>query len=219
MEHLMRPRFLLIIPLFLFSTVLFSTACERDLPDEVEEALPAAPEEDEESAADPEEARFEEAPADDPRREEAMAAIFELRDTLMGRVMSVASEEGFPAAVTVCKEEAIALTEEVAEKHGLALGRTSEQLRNPDNQPPDWFADLSANVNVAARFQEAETGELRGVAPIRLAAGCTNCHGATDQLAEGVPEALALHYPDDQATGYEEGDLRGYFWVEVPADR
>jgi hypothetical protein len=28
--------------------------------------------------------------------------------------------------------------------------------------------------------------------------------------------ALAARYPDDRATGFAPGDLRGWFWVEVP---
>ena len=32
-----------------------------------------------------------------------------------------------------------------------------------------------------------------------------------------VREALATHYPADQATGFQTGDLRGWFWVTVPA--
>jgi len=31
-----------------------------------------------------------------------------------------------------------------------------------------------------------------------------------------VREQLSTHYPDDAATGYQAGDLRGWFWVEVP---
>jgi len=27
---------------------------------------------------------------------------------------------------------------------------------------------------------------------------------------------LAAKYPMDQATGFKEGDLRGWFWIEVP---
>ena len=27
---------------------------------------------------------------------------------------------------------------------------------------------------------------------------------------------LAKEYPADQATGFKENDLRGWFWVEVP---
>lgn len=158
----------------------------------------------------------QEAQAPDPRQETAMAAIFDLRDTLLARVMTVARAEGFPAAVAVCYDEAIPLTEEIAQKHGVALGRTSDKLRNPDNNTPSWLSDLTPHASEGPYFTIADSGELRGVAPIRLAEACTHCHGQADKLADGVSAELARLYPNDQATGYAAGDLRGYFWVEVP---
>ena len=35
-------------------------------------------------------------------------------------------------------------------------------------------------------------------------------------LAGEVKNELASLYPNDQATGFKEGDLRGWFWVNVP---
>jgi hypothetical protein len=37
-----------------------------------------------------------------------------------------------------------------------------------------------------------------------------------DQLSPEVRAALAEQYPDDQATGFEVGDLRGAFIVTGP---
>lgn len=194
------------IPLLLLSV----SACDRERVDPPPEPTVTTGAPVKEAAAADGEASIEE------RREHAMEAIFELRDTLMGRVMSVAADEGFPAAVDICNKEAIPLTKEVAERYEVRLGRTSEKLRNPENTAPSWVADLAQRAQAGPAFEEIE-GTLRGVAPIRLAEGCVNCHGQPDQLASGVAQALATHYPDDQATGYAEGDLRGYFWIEVPS--
>jgi len=46
---------------------------------------------------------------------------------------------------------------------------------------------------------------------------CVVCHGDPAQIPDAVLAALAARYPDDRATGFAEGDLRGWFWVEVPA--
>jgi hypothetical protein len=43
---------------------------------------------------------------------------------------------------------------------------------------------------------------------------CLTCHGNGDQIPKEVTEALAKLYPDDQATGYALGDLRGALIVE-----
>ncbi|MBS0204581.1 MAG: DUF3365 domain-containing protein [Planctomycetes bacterium] len=44
---------------------------------------------------------------------------------------------------------------------------------------------------------------------------CLACHGPKDQIADDVQEQLTRLYPDDQAVGFNEGDLRGWFWVDV----
>ena len=49
-----------------------------------------------------------------------------------------------------------------------------------------------------------------------MQAACLACHGPAEQIAPDVKELLAREYPSDQATGFQEGDLRGWFWVEVP---
>ena len=43
---------------------------------------------------------------------------------------------------------------------------------------------------------------------------CLACHG--EHPAEAVRERLAALYPEDNASGYREGDLRGVFWAEFP---
>ena len=203
------------LTLLLAISLIALAACEQETPDTEE---PPAEEEPAEEVPEPHEDEPEEA-AEDPRQQQAMAAIFDLRDTLMGRVMEVATEESYEAAVHVCRDEAIPLTEEAAQRHDVELGRTSDRLRNQDNTAPDWFDELADQATEGPHFAEGPAGELRGVAPIRLAEACANCHGTEDQLADGVAEALDAHYPEDQATGYEPGDLRGFFWVEVAADQ
>ena len=44
---------------------------------------------------------------------------------------------------------------------------------------------------------------------------CLACHGAPEQIPAEVAAILAERYPDDQATGYAVGDLRGALWAEV----
>ncbi|MFB6262906.1 MAG: DUF3365 domain-containing protein, partial [Bradymonadaceae bacterium] len=65
------------------------------------------------------------------------------------------------------------------------------------------------------RGPERQIGYLK---PIELKGLCVNCHGTRDKLAPGVSEKLAKYYPEDRATGFEVGDLRGWFWVEVGSD-
>jgi hypothetical protein len=125
---------------------------------------------------------------------------------------------GGPAkAIEVCSEEAPQIAAAVAEEHHVAIGRTSFQLRNPRNQPPAWARPLIEQRPTDPRFVELPDQRTGALLPIRLQAQCTACHGPRDQISPEVRDQLDRLYPEDEATGFQEGDLRGWFWVEVPA--
>ena len=44
---------------------------------------------------------------------------------------------------------------------------------------------------------------------------CVTCHGAKESFSPALIGALAERYPSDQAVGFAEGDLRGWFWAEL----
>jgi hypothetical protein len=120
------------------------------------------------------------------------------------------------AAIAVCQSEAPNIAETVGREQGVRIGRTSDRLRNPRNQPPDWAVSPLANWPAEPVFLAARDGRLGVLLPIRLRPQCQLCHGSPDKISAPVRDALASRYPQDQATGYTEGDLRGWFWVEVP---
>ena len=63
---------------------------------------------------------------------------------------------------------------------------------------------------------QLDSGNLGALFPIRLDVKCLMCHGQPDDILDEVKPELAKRYPDDAATGFKPGDLRGWFWVEVP---
>ena len=107
---------------------------------------------------------------------------------------------------------------EVGAERKVEIGRTSDRLRNPGNAPPAWAR--SAVERLAGR-PAAEVGPLAvdlgdrvGVLlPIAVKSACLGCHGPAAGLSPKVKEALAAAYPADRATGYAEGDARGFTWV------
>jgi hypothetical protein len=59
-----------------------------------------------------------------------------------------------------------------------------------------------------------DLGDRVGVLlPIAVKSACLGCHGPAAGLSPKVKEALAAAYPADRATGYAEGDARGFTWV------
>ena len=148
------------------------------------------------------------------QRDRALAARDALMGKLKSRLMEVVSKEGFPAAISVCKEDAPRLAKEISEEQGLSIGRTSHRLRNASNQPPAW-AEALVKDKVAGPTYLISENSLAALLPIPTGPLCLNCHGTKDGIAADVLAALQKEYPEDEATGFEEGDLRGWFWVEV----
>jgi hypothetical protein len=159
--------------------------------------------------------------AEAPKLDEGMKTAERARDALakrmMGRVMEAVAEGGHANAVEVCSKEAIPITRAVGAEFGVKIGRTSARVRNPENRDaPRWAeAMLEDEPKVAVQSRDQD-GTLHAIFPILLAEPCLKCHGAEDELAPGVKGALARLYPDDEATGFSVGELRGWFWVEVP---
>ncbi|MEO1246760.1 MAG: DUF3365 domain-containing protein [Pseudomonadota bacterium] len=126
------------------------------------------------------------------------------------------------SAVEHCRLEAPALAESYSTKN-LRLGRSSHRLRNPANAAPEWLEAVIDRYlgNPSARAPltaELEHGVRGYVEPIVMQPLCLACHGPA--LPPELEAEIDEHYPDDRATGFEAGDLRGVFWVEfTPAQR
>jgi hypothetical protein len=96
------------------------------------------------------------------------------------------------------------------------IGRTSAKLREPANAAPSWAVGPRNDQPGEQRLSANTGGSLGVTLPITLAANCLAFHGSPDTIDPVVTAAHAAKYPKDQATGFKEGDLRGWFWVEVP---
>jgi hypothetical protein len=152
------------------------------------------------------------------QRERALAAKKERGELgLMKRLREALAAGGPAAAIDECKLAAPGIADEVSRQRGLRIGRTSFKLRNPDNLPPSWAAALVERRVAEATFLAHPDGRLAAFLPIKLAQLCTKCHGDPAELAPEVRDRLAERYPTDQATGFRPGDLRGWFWIEVPS--
>lgn len=152
-----------------------------------------------------------------PPTEEQQAQLVAARDALMQRLggrLTEAMAESPSAAIGVCADEAVPLTRAVAEEHGVRMGRTSHRLRNPGNTPPAWAAELLADLPAEDVFLTGPGRETRAFLPIKLQDRCIICHGDADEIPDLIRPALEEHYPDDEATGFSPGDIRGYVWVE-----
>jgi hypothetical protein len=157
--------------------------------------------------------------------ERARGAVGSMGSHLMGALMENLEAGGPVNAVRVCSE--IAPT--VAAEHsgdGLSIRRVSTKVRNPADSPDayeravlDRWAALSGTGELPVESAEMVTSNgrrvLRYMKPIIVMRPCLTCHGDPASMQPELKSLLEERYPDDQATGYEEGDLRGAFSVTV----
>jgi len=167
-------------------------------------------------ALSPEEVSAELAPAV-ARGEAAMNA---LRERLFARLNELLVQGGPVSAIRVCRKEAPVIAKELGETHRVELGRTSHRLRNAANAPRPWAADyLLASAGKKAGEVDPvvfDLGDRLGMLrPIGVMPACTRCHGAVEGIDQDVRREIERSYPNDQATGFSPGDLRGFLWVEV----
>ncbi len=153
-------------------------------------------------------------------------AIQKFASTLQGELMSAMQSGGPTEAIQVCNERAPEIARDISAETGIEIGRTSLKLRNQNNAPDRWerltlqgfeaqhaagtpAADLPPRFGVV----EAEDGEprFRFMAAIPTGGACLTCHGS--EVSGDVKHALERLYPEDQATGFREGDVRGAFTV------
>ncbi len=149
------------------------------------------------------------------QQELILTATNALAAELMGELTAALDAGDASAAIAVCRKKAPTVAAHVTEVYGLEIGRTSYRLRNPANVAPSWADAYIADLVEDPTYVAGPNGELGALLPVRLRAECQMCHGPAEEIDEEIMAALAENYPDDQAVGFVEGDLRGWFWVEA----
>ncbi len=153
------------------------------------------------------------------QKAKAVAAKEAMFNQLLSRLMKEIGTGGPGQAISVCQQEAPKIAQQIAKEHALTLGRTSAKLRNTKNTPPGWAKAHVEQENAVPAHFVSSRDDLGVLLPIKLQQPCLLCHGPTERIPPEVKDALAKLYPKDQATGFQENDLRGWFWIEVPAKK
>jgi hypothetical protein len=134
----------------------------------------------------------------------------ELKSALMAGM-----EEGPATAIEVCSQDAPGIAAKLS-VDGVLMGRSSHKLRNPDNAAPEWLAPIidvyaSREGELEPVVVKLDDGRHGYAEPIRVQPLCLTCHGKV--VHADVADRIEALYPDDEATGFSEGDFRGVFWV------
>jgi hypothetical protein len=159
-----------------------------------------------------------------PAVQRADMVIITLQAALISELRRRLDVVGPAEAMNSCHLAAIPVEQRAGRYDGVAVGRTSARLRNPANAPREWASPIvqryADNPRAKVDGFVVDLGDRVGVLrPIREQPICQSCHGPERTLGPGVRVLLARRYPLDQAVGFHEGDIRGWFWAEVPTPR
>ena len=156
--------------------------------------------------------------------QKSAAAADLLFQRLSGELATALANGGPAAAVVICKDRAPAIAAEIQGATGVDIERTALRVRSPANAPDAW--EMATMRSFIARHDAGEewaamsatrieSRQLNWMRPIPLGGMCATCHGDPATFTHDTRLALREAYPDDQATGFKPGDLRGAFTARV----
>jgi hypothetical protein len=150
--------------------------------------------------------------------------------SLQSELKNAIESGGFEKAMDVCNLKAIPLTEivERSTDRQVKIKRTTYKNRNKLNEP-DTFEKLALDYFIAKTekgenipdFYIQKTIENKETfyyyyKPLKVNAVCLNCHGTPENMQVETLAKIKEYYPDDKATGYEDGDFRGLVSIKIP---
>lgn len=154
---------------------------------------------------------------DDTFESSARAATNRLRVALKSELGAALQSGGPVVAIDVCHTRAGVIASEISEETGLTVGRVARRNRNPANEADAAQAAVLTAFATRPSLQDTVVtidGQRTYLRAIRIdAPACLNCHGPAESLDPDLVQRIADLYPDDRATGFSAGDLRGAFVV------
>jgi hypothetical protein len=154
--------------------------------------------------------------------ERSQQAVNTFQAALKKELVTAMTAGGPEAAIKVCNEKAPSIARSTSHNLDLEIGRTSLRPRNPANGPDPWERSMLGAFEARKAKGEPLTdiqthtysdGAFRYMKAIPMQGICTACHGT--HVDPQLLQTIRALYPEDQATGYAEGDIRGAFSVLI----
>lgn len=141
---------------------------------------------------------------------------------LAGNLMKQMQLGGTKVAVPFCNVAAYPLTNKIANKYDVSIKRTSLKIRNPKNNPnkeekkilKKYLTSLKQKEKLTPVIQKENDKKVHFYAPIILQKKCLACHGTVGkEVTKQTDSIIKSYYPNDRATGFKVGDLRGIWSI------
>jgi hypothetical protein len=153
-------------------------------------------------------------------REAIKALGGELKNTLQASMKT----SGPIDSVAMCQIKAPEITNQISQSKGMVVARTSLKYRNQKNKPDAWeksvlekFEQRKQKGEAVKTMEYSELTEHNGEKVFRYMKAiptgevCLKCHGSN--VPQPIASKINSLYPDDKATGFKMGDIRGAFSV------
>ncbi|MAT95438.1 MAG: hypothetical protein CME59_22955 [Halioglobus sp.] len=153
----------------------------------------------------------------DERQQQAVALADRFVGQLKPQLKKAMTEGGPTHAIAVCADIAPNIADALSADPDWLVKRVSLKSRNASRAVPDTWErnvlldfDRRQAAGEAAEqllYGEVINGQYRYMQAQVVEPLCLVCHG--EELADDVQETLQQYYPDDWATGYKLGEVRG----------
>ncbi|MFC2124258.1 DUF3365 domain-containing protein [Bacteroidota bacterium] len=153
----------------------------------------------------------------------------ETKKILGSNLIKAVDEGGVSYAIEFCNLKAYPLVDSLEKKFNARIKRASHRSRNPNDIPTDHEAKIIAEYQIM--LDEGKVGDpkvdyiddntLIYIKPIILDNQvCLNCHGIPgDQILQENLDLIKKLYPEDNAVGFNIGELRGIWSITFKKDQ
>ena len=147
----------------------------------------------------------------------ALTTKAELGKNLMGTIQ----KKGVIPALEFCNIKAIPLTDSMATVHNAIINRVTDKPRNPENNASileseylEIFKKQVASGNEVKPILNTQGNEVQFYYPIITNTLCLQCHGKPNEEIKPLTlKKINDLYPNDEATGYAENEVRGMWSI------
>ena len=147
------------------------------------------------------------------------------KKTLGKKLKNAIQNGGVENAISFCNLNAMPLIDSLSSKFSTEIRRVSLKVRNPNDHPDNLEREIleayayqwKDSIPLQTNVQALEEGKYLFTKPILIDNTlCLGCHGTPENgLLKQTADFIKLKYPNDKATGYQIGDLRGIWSITI----
>lgn len=138
--------------------------------------------------------------------------------TFKPTLKAVLKDMSAPDAIEMCTHNQSVNNYSKTLPEGITLRRITSKARNEGHIAKN---DLEAKTLIEMDslkkpiIKKVSNNHFQFYKPLIVKEACLKCHGSIEQIGENSLGLIKKSYPNDKATGYKVGDVRGVFLVDI----